>query len=132
MIKEFKEFALKGNILDLAIAVIIGGVFGKIVSSLVEDVMMPLIGLIFNQPDFSGIVLFGAVKLGLFINAIVNFLIVAFVLFLVVKAMNKAKEKMEKPKVEVVEEPTTKECDFCKTEIHIDATRCPHCTSELK
>lgn len=100
MLKEFKEFALKGNVLELAIAVIIGAAFNAIVKSLVEDVLTPIIGMVFGQPDFSGIVLAGGIKLGLFINSIVNFLIVAFVLFVVVKGMNIAREKMKKEEAE--------------------------------
>ena len=124
LIKEFKEFAMKGNVVDLAIGVVIGGAFGAIVSSVVEDVITPIIGAIFGQPDFSAITL-GPIQLGNFINAVVNFLIVAVCLFAVVKAIN----KMKKP-----EAPAKKPrlCPFCKSEIADDATRCPHCTSELK
>ena len=123
MIKEFKEFAMKGNVIDLAIGVIIGGAFGAIVSSVVEDVLTPIIGAIFGQPDFSGIKL-GPIQLGNFINAVVNFLIVAVCLFAVMKAINKMK-KPEAPAKEARKGP------FCKSEIADDATRCPHCTSEL-
>lgn len=100
MLKEFKEFALKGNVLELAIAVIIGAAFNSIVKSLVEDIITPIIGLLFGKPDFSNIVLAGGINIGLFINSIVNFLIVAFVLFVVVKGMNLAREKMKKEEVE--------------------------------
>ena len=123
MIKEFKEFAMKGNVIDLAIGVIIGGAFGAIVSSVVEDVLTPIIGAIFGQPDFSGIKL-GPIQLGNFINAVVNFLIVAVCLFAVMKAIN----KMKKPEAPAKE---ARKCPFCKSEIADDATRCPHCTSEL-
>lgn len=123
MIKEFKEFAMKGNVLDLAIGVIIGGAFGSIVSSLVEDIITPIIGAIFGQPDFSGIKL-GPIALGNFINAVVNFLIIALCLFAVVKAINKLKKPAPAPKA-------ARKCPFCKSEIDDEATRCPHCTSQL-
>ena len=126
MLKEFKEFALKGNVVDLAIGVVIGGAFGAIVSSVVEDVITPIIGAIFGQPDFSGITL-GPIQLGNFLNAVVNFLIIALCLFAVVKAIN----KMKKPAPEAPAKPARK-CPFCKSEIAEDATRCPHCTSELR
>ncbi len=125
MIQEFKEFALKGNVVDMAVGVIIGGAFGSIVSSVVEDILTPIIGAIFGQPDFSGITL-GPVNIGNFINAVINFLIIALCLFAVVKAMNKMKKPApEAPK----EEPRL--CPFCKSEIDKEATRCPHCTSQL-
>lgn len=125
IIKEFKEFAMKGNVIDLAIGVVIGGAFGKIVTSVVEDLITPLIGAIFGQPDFSGIKA-GPIMIGNFINAVVNFLIIAACLFAVVKAINKLKKPApEEPK----EEPRL--CPFCKTEIDKEATRCPHCTSQL-
>ena len=124
LIKEFKEFAMKGNVIDLAVGVVIGGAFSAIVSSVVEDLITPLIGAIFGQPDFSGIML-GPIALGNFINAVVNFLIVAACLFAVVKAVNKIKKPAPAPK-------PARKCPFCKSEIADDATRCPHCTSELK
>ena len=124
MLKEFKEFALKGNVVDLAIGVVIGGAFGAIVSSVVEDVITPIIGAIFGQPDFSAITL-GPIQLGNFINAVVNFLIIALCLFAVVKGINKLK-KPEAPKA------APRLCPFCMSEIDKAATRCPHCTSELK
>lgn len=123
LIKEFKEFALKGNVIDLAIGVVIGGAFSAIVTSLVGDLIMPIIGAIFGQPDFSKIAP-GGIPVGNFINAVVNFLIVALCLFAVVKAINKTK-KPEAPAKEA------RKCPFCKGEIADDATRCPHCTSEL-
>ena len=123
MIQEFKDFAMKGNVVDLAIGVIIGGAFGGIVNSLVADLITPLIGAIFGQPDFSNITV-GPVMLGNFINAVVNFLIIAICLFAVVKAINKMKKPAPAPKAARV-------CPFCKSEIADDATRCPHCTSEL-
>ena len=124
MLKEFKEFAMKGNVLDMAIGVIIGGAFGAIVTSVVEDLITPLIGSIFGQPDFSGIKV-GPIALGNFLNAVVNFLIIALCLFAVVKGINAMKKPAPAPKAARV-------CPFCKSEIADDATRCPHCTSELK
>ncbi|MBE5808673.1 MAG: large conductance mechanosensitive channel protein MscL [Clostridiales bacterium] len=123
LLKEFKEFAMRGNVIDLAVGVVIGGAFSAIVTSVVEDVFTPLIGMIFGQPDFSGIQL-GSIMIGNFINAVINFLIVAVCLFAVVKAINKMKKPVE------VKAPRT--CPYCKQEIADDATRCPHCTSELK
>ncbi|MFZ5885752.1 MAG: large conductance mechanosensitive channel protein MscL [Chloroflexota bacterium] len=128
MLKEFKEFAMRGNVMDLAIAVIIGGAFGKIIASLVNDILMPLIGLLLGGLDFSGLALKvgeASINYGLFIQAVVDFLIVAFVIFLLVRTMN----KMKKP--EPVAAPTTKECPHCFTTISIKATRCPNCTSQL-
>ena len=124
MLNEFKEFAIKGNVIDLAIGVVIGSAFGKIVTSVVEDLITPIIGAIFGQPDFSHIML-GPVALGNFINAIVNFLIIAICLFFVVKGINKLKKPAQAPK-------EARKCPFCKSEIADDATRCPHCTSELR
>ena len=115
---------MKGNVVDMAIGVIIGGAFGSIVTSVVEDIITPLIGMIGGQPDFSGIKV-GSIMIGNFINAVINFLIIALCLFAIVKAMN----KLKKP-APVAEAPRL--CPFCKSEIAKDATRCPHCTSELK
>ena len=115
--------------MDMAVGVIIGGAFGTIVSSLVEDVITPLIGMIGGSQDFSSLKL-GPVMIGNFINAVVDFLIIALVLFAVIKAFNKAKDLTTKKEAEAA--PTTKVCPFCKSEIPVDATRCPHCTSELK
>lgn len=132
MLKEFKEFVMRGNVLDLAVAVIIGGAFGKIISSLVNDILMPLIGLLMGGVDFAGLsftVGNAVVTWGNFVQAIVDFLIVAFVIFMLVRAANQATKK-EEPAPEP--EPTTKECPFCFTTISINATRCPNCTSELK
>lgn len=123
MLQEFKEFAIKGNVVDLAVGVVIGGAFGAIVSSVVEDLFTPIIGAIFGQPDFSSIML-GPIKLGNFINAVVNFLIIAVCLFAVVKAVNKLKKPAEAA-------PAPRLCPYCKGEIAADATRCPHCTSQL-
>lgn len=131
MLKEFKGFIMRGNVLDLAVAVIIGGAFGKIVGSLVNDVIMPLVGLLMGGVNFSGLsVSIGeaAIKYGAFIQTVVDFLVVAFVVFLIVKAANQFK-KPEAPAAPA--EPTTKECPRCFSTISIKATRCPHCTSEL-
>ena len=128
---EFKKFISRGNVMDMAVGIIIGGAFTAIVTSFVDDIINPILGL-FGGMNFDQLVLeFGGVTLayGKFITAVINFLIVAFVLFLIIKAMNKAGEKLKK---EEKADPTTKECPFCKSEIHIKATRCPHCTSELK
>lgn len=128
MLKEFKDFAMRGNVMDLAIAVIIGGAFGKIIASLVNDVLMPLIGLLLGGLDFSGLAITvrdASINYGLFIQAIVDFLIVAFVIFMLVRAMN----RMKKP--EPAAEPTTKTCPYCFTMVAIQATRCPNCTSQL-
>jgi large conductance mechanosensitive channel len=129
MLKEFREFVMRGNVLDLAIAVIIGGAFGKIVASLVNDILMPLIGALFGGGQFAelsssvnGVEIFW----GLFIQAIVDFLIVAFVIFTIVKVANSMK------KAPAPADPTTKECPHCFSTISIKATRCPNCTSELK
>ena len=130
-INEFKEFALKGNAFEMAVGIIIGAAFTAIVTSLVDDIISPLIGL-FVKVDFNDLVetVFNVdIKYGAFIMAIINFLIVALVLFALIKAVNKANSLTKKEKEE--EEPTTKVCPFCKSEIAIDATRCPNCTSEL-
>ena len=127
MLKEFREFAIRGNVIDLAVAVIIGGAFGKIVSSLVDDIIMPLIGLLIGGIDFKGLAIqVGSAKVtyGNFIQNVVDFLIIAFVIFLMVRAMNRFKK--EEPTT-----PTTKECPRCFTTIPLKATRCPNCTSEL-
>lgn len=131
-LKEFKEFALRGSVMDLAIGVIIGAAFQAIVNSLVNDVMSPLIGLI-AKTDLSDLKLevFGvAIKYGAFLTAVINFIIMAFVIFLLVKGINAISNLGHKKKEE--EEPTVKTCPFCMTEIDIKATRCPHCTSHLE
>jgi len=128
MLKEFKDFVMRGNVMDLAVAVIIGGAFGKIIASLVNDVLFPLIGLVLGGLNFSELsVTVGdaVVKYGAFIQAIVDFLIIAFVVFLMVRTMNRLKKPAP------AAEPTTKECPHCFTTIPIKATRCPHCTSQL-
>lgn len=131
MLKEFREFVMRGNVLDLAVAVIIGAAFGKIITSLVNDILTPLIGLVMGGVNFSGLAIQvrdAAITYGNFIQAIIDFLIVALVIFLIVKAANnmKRKEKNIPPS-----EPTTKVCGYCFTTIPIKATRCPNCTSEL-
>lgn len=131
MFKEFKEFVMRGNVLDLAIAVIIGGAFGKIIGSLVNDILMPLIGLVMGGLDFTTLnVTVGdaVVAYGNFIQTTVDFIVIAFVIFLVVKVANKTKKEEPAP---APAEPTTKECPHCFSEISIKATRCPNCTSEL-
>ncbi len=147
MLKEFKEFAMRGNVLDMAIGIIIGAAFGPIVNSLVNDIIMPPIGLLLGKVDFSNIFFVlkegkvagpyasvaaakaaGAVSinLGLFINTIVNFLIVSLAVFILVKNINRFRRKEE------AEAPTKKDCPFCLSSIPIKAIRCPFCTSELK
>ncbi|NTW49028.1 MAG: large-conductance mechanosensitive channel protein MscL [Chlorobiales bacterium] len=143
MLKDFKEFIMRGNVLDLAVAVVIGGAFGKIVTSMVSDIIMPPVGLLLGKVDFSNLFInlsgtdypslaaaqaAGAATLnyGLFINTIINFLIVALAIFIVVRASN----KLKKPAPTAA--PTTKECPYCLSTVPIKATRCPQCTSELK
>ena len=128
MLKEFKEFAMRGNVLDLAVAVIIGGAFGKIITSLVADVLMPVIGLVLGGINFSELsftVGEAVVKWGAFVQSIIDFVIVAFVIFMIMRAMN----RMQKPAP--VAAPTTKECPYCFSTIPLKATRCPNCTSQL-
>lgn len=131
-IEEFKKFISKGNVLDMAVGIIIGGAFTSIVSSLVNDIINPLLGL-FGGMNFDQLAwnITGDVTLyyGRFITAVVNFLIMALIVFTLVKAMNTATSKFQKK--EEPKAPTTKQCPFCKSEIALDATRCPHCTSEL-
>jgi large conductance mechanosensitive channel len=127
MLKEFREFAIRGNVMDLAVAVIIGGAFGKIITSLVNDVLMPVIGLVMGGVNFSELsITVGAavIKWGAFVQSIIDFLIIAFVIFLLVRAMNRMKR--EEPVT-----PTTKECPHCFTTIPLKAARCPNCTSQL-
>ena len=148
MFKEFKEFAVKGNVMDMAVGIIIGGAFGTIVKSLVADIIMPPIGMILGGVDFSNMFLTlktgdpagpylslaeaqkaGAVSInyGVFINSVLSFLIVALAVFLVVKQMNKLRREEEAPPAE----PTSRDCPFCFTSIPIKATRCPNCTSNI-
>ena len=128
MFKEFRDFAMRGNVIDLAVGVIIGGAFGKIVASLVNDVLFPLIGLILggvNLAEKAVTVGSAVIKWGAFVQSIIDFVIVAFVIFLIVRTMN----RMQQPAPTA--EPTTKECPYCNTTISIKARRCPNCTSQL-
>ena len=130
-LEEFKAFALKGNVMDLAVGVIIGGAFQAIVTSLVGDIITPIIG-IFASTDFSNLIATingSEVKYGAFITAIINFIIMAFIIFCIVKALNKLAERKKK---EEANEPTEKTCPFCQSTVSIKATRCPHCTSALE
>lgn len=127
MLKEFREFAIRGNVMDLAVAVIIGAAFGKIVTSLVDNILTPLIGLMMGGIDFSSLsfqVRGAVIQWGLFIQSIIDFIIIAFVIFLIVRALNRLKR--EEPVT-----PTTKECPHCFTTIPLKAARCPNCTSQL-
>ena len=131
MLKEFRDFTMRGNVMDLAIAVIIGGAFGKIIASLVNDILMPLIGLLLGGISFADLsVTVGSaiIAYGAFIQAIVDFILVAFVIFMLVRTLNNMKKKEAAP---APAEPTTKECPHCFTTISIKATRCPNCTSQL-
>ena len=137
-IGEFKKFISRGNVMDLAVGVIICGAFQAIVSSLVNDIVMPVISLITGGLDFSAWKIMlsegenaASINYGNFITAVINFLIMAFVIFCFVKFMNSLNEKLVKKPEEAPAAPTTKVCPFCKSEVNIDATRCPHCTSEL-
>ena len=147
--KEFKEFITRGNVIDLAVGVIIGGAFQAIVKSLVDDLVMPFISLLTGGMDFSNwfISLDGneyetieaateagaaVFNYGNFISAVINFLIMAFVIFCFVKLINNVRNIGTKPEEEVEEEPTTKECPYCKSEISIEAVKCPHCTSDIE
>jgi len=144
MLQEFKAFIMKGNVLDLAVAVIMGAAFGAIVTSLVNDIIMPPIGMLLGGVNFSDLFISlngqeyaslqaaqeaGAptINYGMFIQNVINFLIIALVIFMVVKAAN----QLQRPKPAPVAAPTTKDCPFCFSNIPIKATRCPHCTSEL-
>lgn len=133
-LKEFKEFISRGNVMDMAVGIIIGGAFTSIVSSLVSDIINPILGL-FGGMNFDQlkITLLGEATLyyGRFITAVINFLIMALVIFVIIKAMNTAATRFHH-KEEEKTEPTTKKCPFCKSEIAIDAVRCPHCTSVLE
>ena len=129
--KEFRAFAMRGNVLDMAVGIVVGAAFKSIVDSLVNDIISPVIGLFFNM-DFSHVVIqVGQVSIGIgsFLNAVINFLIVALSLFVVIKAANKAasfRKKKETPAA-----PTSRICPYCQSEISIKATRCPHCTSMI-
>jgi len=148
MLKEFKEFAMKGNVLDMAVGIVIGAAFGLIIASLVADILMPPVGLLLGNADFSNIFSVlkegkvagpyatpaaakaaGAVTMnwGIFINTIINFVIVAFAIFLLIKGVNAMRREKEAPPAEA----TTKECPYCLSVIPLKARRCPHCTSEV-
>lgn len=152
MLKEFKEFAMRGNIMDLAVGVIIGGAFQKIVTSLVNDIIMPAISIFTGNMDFNSLVLNvgnASIKYGAFLTAVIDFLIIAFSIFMVIRYINKLNKKLEEMKENELQKlekkgklkrrktdtpdpgPTTKICEYCLSEINIKATRCPHCTSEL-
>ena len=137
-IAEFKQFILRGNVLDMAIGVIIGGAFTAIVTSLNQDILTPLLGLI-GGTDFTHLMYAlgegeeaPVLMYGNFITAVINFLITAFVIFVFIKIINGITNKLSKKEEEAAPAPTTKKCPFCKTEIDIEATRCPHCTSVLE
>jgi large conductance mechanosensitive channel len=147
MLKEFKEFAIRGNVVDLAVGLIVGAAFGKIITSLVNDIIMPPIGLLLGKVNFANlyVVLAGnvpsgtsleeakkiagvvTINYGLFLNTIIDFIIVAFVIFLLIRQIN----RMKKQPAAAPATPTTKECIFCHSQIHLQATRCPHCTSQV-
>jgi len=145
MIKEFKAFVMRGSVLDLAIGIIIGAAFTAVVTSFVNDILMPPIGMLLGGVDFSNLFLSldgskyatlaaaqeagaATINYGLFINAVINFLIVALVLFLIIRQVNRMRAGEEEA---APAEPTTKECPYCKMEVALEASRCPHCTSEL-
>lgn len=131
---EFKKFAMRGNVMDMAVGIIIGAAFGKIVTSLVEDVIMPPIGWALGKVDFSDLAWQltdeVAIKYGAFINTVISFIIVAFAVFILIKAVNTLQAKMAKEEAEAA--PTTKKCPYCCSDIALEATRCPHCTSAIK
>ena len=144
MLKEFKEFAMRGNVLDMAIGIVIGAAFGAIVTSFVDDILMPPIGMLLGSVDFTNLFISldgqhyatladaqaagaATINYGLFLSVIIDFLIIAFVIFLLVRQINRMRAEPE----EVPAEPTTKDCPYCATEIPLQATRCPHCTSEI-
>ncbi|HLF83320.1 MAG TPA: large-conductance mechanosensitive channel protein MscL [Blastocatellia bacterium] len=143
MFKEFKEFVMRGNVMDLAIGIIIGAAFGKIITSFVSDILMPPIGLLLGNVDFANLYISlsggrydtlkaakeaGAITInyGVFLGTVIDFLIVGFVIFLVIRQINRMKRKQDEPA------PATRECAYCLSSIPTKATRCPHCTSDLK
>jgi len=144
MLKEFKEFIMRGNVLDMAIGIIIGGAFGKIITSLVNDILMPPIGVLLGNVDFANLFInlsgkpyasladakaagAATINYGLFVNTVIDFVIVAFVIFLLIRAVN----RMRREKETAPAAPTTKECPYCLSSIPIKATRCANCTSQL-
>jgi len=145
MFKEFKEFAMRGNVVDMAVGIVIGAAFGKIVTSFVADILMPPVGLLLGKTDFSGLFLnlgegafatiaeakaagVPTINYGLFINTVIDFVIVAFAIFLLVRQIN----RLKRAPAPAPAAPTTKECPYCLTAIAIKATRCPACTSEIQ
>lgn len=145
MLREFKEFAMRGNVLDMAVGIILGVAFGKIITSFVNDVLMPPVGLLLGRLDFSNLFLnlsrqryatlaeakaagAATINYGMFLNTVIDFVIVAFAIFLLVRQINRLKRQQEAPPAA----PTTGECPFCLSAIHLNASRCPHCTSALK
>jgi large conductance mechanosensitive channel len=146
MLKEFREFAMRGNVLDMAVGIIIGGAFGKIISSLVADLLMPPLGLLMGKLDFGSLFInlsgkpyeslaaaraagAATINYGVFLNTVIDFLLVAFAVFLLIREVNRLKRLAEKPAPAAA--PTTRECPFCLTAVPIRATRCPACTSNL-
>jgi large conductance mechanosensitive channel len=147
MWKEFKEFAMRGNVMDMAVGIIIGGAFNTIVKSLIDDILMPPLGLLLNRVNFTDLFInlsgetyasladaqaagAATINYGIFINNVLSFIVVTLVMFLLVRQMNEMRRKQEAP--EPSPEPTTKECPYCFTQIAIKATRCPNCTSQLE
>jgi len=145
MWKEFKEFVMRGNVLDMAVGIIIGAAFGKIVTSFVNDILMPPVGMLLGRVDFANLFInlsgqpyaslkeaqgagAATINYGVFLNTVLDFIIVAFVIFLLVRQVNRMKRQREAPPAE----PTTRECPYCLSTIPLKATRCPHCTSELE
>lgn len=134
-IAEFKKFIMRGNVIDLAVGVIIGGAFQAIVNSLVGDIVTPLLGIILGKVDFSSLAVTigdASIGYGKFITAVLNFFIMALVIFAIVKAINDVSERLHKKPDEEKPTPTTKVCPYCKSEIAIDAVKCPHCTSDVE
>lgn len=134
-IAEFKKFIMRGNVIDLAVGVIIGGAFQAIVNSLVGDIVTPLLGIILGKVDFSSLAVTigdASIGYGKFITAVLNFFIMALVIFAIVKAINDVSERLHKKPDEEEPAPTTKVCPYCKSEIAIDAVKCPHCTSDVE
>lgn len=139
VMKEFKTFALKGNVLDMAVGIIIGASFGKIVDSLVKDILMPPLGMLLGKVDFSNLKIAlgpeadaATINYGVFINHVISFIIVAFAVFLLIKGINTLRAKMEKAEAAAPAPKTEKTCPYCFSQIPVKATRCPHCTSQLK
>ena len=140
-LKEFKEFISRGNVMDMAVGIIIGASFSKIVDSLVKDVLMPPLGMLLGKVDFSSLkIMLGSepdaasINYAVFLNNVISFVIVAFAVFLLIKAINTVRAKMEKAeaKAAATVAPTEKECPYCCSKIPLNAKRCPYCTSELK